>query len=82
MHFVYSFQMSPTPDPCPERQRLIGELKAVNHELNEIHQAEIAAVIDGRLNEFDELQPRLERTREYRRVVVESLYEHLQQHGC
>jgi hypothetical protein len=61
---------------------LVEQLKLVNQELYDVHLAEVSALAEGALSEFEALQYRLEKTREYRDVVVDSLKQHLAEHGC
>jgi len=74
--------MAPAPLGCPERERLLEELKAVNGELADVHDAEVYAAVNGDTGEFDALQPRLVQARQYREGIIDRLIRHMRDHGC
>ena len=70
------------PRGCPDRERLLNILKRAIQEINEIHDAEIAAAVRGDLAGLEALQPVLASAREYRDAVFANLKTHLTEHGC
>lgn len=70
------------PSSCPERENLLEELKAANHDLNEIHKNEVTAAVNYDMASFNELQEQLVPARKRRDVAATELKRHIRQHRC
>lgn len=67
---------------CPERTRLLSELKSAHKEIVLIHQEELDAALSQNLDVFVSVEPRLTKARKRREQAVEALKRHLREHGC
>lgn len=67
---------------CPDRQRLLEELRLANQEVNAIHQDETTAATNHDFDAFGPLEQRLRRARIRRDEAAENLKRHLEEHHC
>jgi hypothetical protein len=67
---------------CPDRERLLEELRLANQEVNAIHQDEATAATNHDFDAFGPLEQRLKQARMRRDRAAETLKRHLEEHRC
>lgn len=67
---------------CPERARLVAELKSAHREIVLVHKEQLDAALNQNFDEFVSLEPRLSKARRRREQAAEALKYHLTEHGC
>ena len=68
--------------PCPERESLMYQIKAVVQEMFTMHNEQLEAVLHGDSEAELRLQSRLREVRERRAVLIDRLRSHIADHGC
>ena len=67
---------------CPERTRLVSELKSAHQEIVLVHNEQLDAALNQKFDEFLSLEARLSKGRRRREQAAEALKRHLTEHGC
>lgn len=67
---------------CDQKQRLLTEVHSAIQEIMKIHNAEVEALLTGKLQGFDAFGERLRLVRELKGTLMDRLRDHMRDHGC